>query len=220
MKPTRSPGRIAAAARRELELAAAVAREAVTQHHINSALRLIELGAGRVPASRMLEIYLRLHGIADAAAERLTYSVLAALGQQATPGQAAELLADPADDGGVSIIRVLRNRLRGRTHHDLRRQVELATGAAHAAHIELHVRHSARFAETLHASHSITQASEIYAEMVAVPKPLRDAVCIGLLDRIAARELPRHEPGQSPPAPRVALYPGSSRNRRAVQGRM
>jgi hypothetical protein len=214
MKPIKPSGRIPAGARRGLEMAAAIAREAATQHHIASALRLIELGAGKVSAVRMLDIYLRLHGIVDAPAELLRYSVLAALGTQAEPAQVGELLAEPDEPVQGSLLRVLRTRLRGRVHNQLRRQVELATGAAHAGLLELHVRHGIRFADELAGTHSVTQACTVYVEMAGVPAPLHDAVCILLLDRLATRELPRRDAAQ--PSPRVTIYPRSSRTRRAV----
>ena len=130
LKPSR---KLTVAKRRELEVLAALAREAVTQFHVNSALSLIELAAGRVSAVRMLDIYLRMHGIVSAEAELLSYSVLAALGPRASKGAAASLFGEgeePVTPERGSVFKILKGRLRGRIHHDLRRWVELATGAA------------------------------------------------------------------------------------------
>ncbi|MGH7466311.1 MAG: hypothetical protein ACREK1_14100, partial [Longimicrobiales bacterium] len=135
MSPRKPSRKLTVARRRELEVQAALAREAVTQFHVNSAISMIELAAGRVSAVRMLDIYLRMQGMVGPEAELLSYSVLAALGHRASKGSAASLFVDgeePAPQERGSILKLMRNRLRGRTHHDLRRGVELATGAAQA----------------------------------------------------------------------------------------
>lgn len=204
------------ARRRELEVAAAVAREAVTHFHVNSAISMIELAAGRVSAVRMLEIYLRMHNITGAEGELLAYSVLAALGHRASKGRAASLVVDgedPVASDNASMFRMLRSRLRGRVHHDLRRWVELATGAARAGLIDIHVRHAVRFARELADTHSVSQVCALYADMAGVPQTLRDSLYIYLLDRLASEELPR--PINSGGAQeRVTLHP--PRPRRAV----
>lgn len=218
MTSRRSSRKLTLARRRQLELAAAVAREAVTQHHVKSALRLIELGADRVTATRMLDIYMRLHGVVGAQAELLAYSVLAALGKRSPDSQVAALLVgrESVEDEPASLLHELKRRLRGRVHHDLRRWVELATGAAQARLLEIHVSHATRFADDLVESHSVAQACVLYADMAGVPAPLRDSLQILLLDRLAARELPHSALAVDPPE-RVALYPrGSGKTRRAV----
>lgn len=217
MSRERSSRRLSVARRRELEVAAAVAREAVTQFHVTSAISLIELAAERVSAVRMLEIYLRMHNITGPEGELLAYAVLAALGHQASRGKAASLVVDgedPVARDNRSIFRVLRSRLRGRVHHDLRRWVELATGAAQAGLVEIHARHAVKFARDLAETHSVSQACTLYVEMAGVPAPLRDSLYIHLLDRLAAEELPRpiHGGGASPE--RVAVHP--HRPRRVV----
>lgn len=205
-KPSRT---LSASRRRQLEVAAAVAREAVTKYHVTSALRLIELGADRVSVTRMLDIYLRLHGLLGAQAELLAYSVLAALGNRSPDGHTAALLAGRDNveaDEPVSLLHELKRRLRGRVHHDLRRWVELATGAAQAGILEIHVSHAIRFAEDLAPSHSVAQACALYADMAGVPRSLRDSLQILLLDRLASKELPRSEL-RIATTDRVALYP-------------
>ena len=217
MSGEKSARRMSVARRRELEVAAAVAREAVTQFHVTSAISLIELAAGRVSAVRMLEIYLRMHNITGPEGELLAYSVLAALGHQAARGKAASLVVDgedPVARENSSVFRVLKSRLRGRVHHDLRRWVELATGAAQAGLIEIHTRHAVRFARDLADTHSVSQACTIYTEMAGVPAPLRDSLYIHLLDRLASEELPRPIHGGSSPQDRVAVHP--HRPRRVV----
>jgi hypothetical protein len=197
MASRKTTRRLNVATRRELEVAAALAREAVTQFHVSSAISLIELANGRVSAVRMLEIYLRVHNITGAEGELLAYSVLAALGHRASKGKAASLVVDGEDSAApdsASLLRLLRMRLRGRVHHDLRRWVELATGSVQAGLIEIHVRHAVRFARELTETHSVSQACALYVEMAGVPAPLRESLHIHLLDRMAAEELPRPYP--------------------------
>jgi hypothetical protein len=213
---TRKPSRkLTVARRRELEVQAALAREAVTQFHVSSAIAMIELAAGRVSAVRMLAIYLRMHGIVGPEAELLSYSVLAALGHRASKGAAASLFVEgeePAQPESGSVLKVIRNRLRGRIHHDLRRWVELATGATQAGLLDIHVRHAVKFARELTESHSILQAVHLYSDMAGVPRSLRDPLYLFLLDRLAAEELPRQK--TAPQSDRVSLFP--HRSRRAV----
>ena len=215
---TRKPSRkMTVAKRRELEVQAALAREAVTQFHVNSAISMIELAAGRVSAVRMLDIYLRMHGITGPEAELLSYSVLAALGHRASKGSAASLFVEgeePAQPENATLLKVITRRLRGRVHHDLRRWVELATGAAQAGLLDIHVRHAAKFARELTESHTILQTVELYSEMAGVAPTLRDALYIFLLDRLAAEELPRRNQKTAPQTDRVSLFP--HRPRRAV----
>jgi hypothetical protein len=216
MSRGKSGRRMNVARRRELEVAAAVAREAVTQFHVSSAISLIELAAGRVSAVRMLEIYLRMHNITGPEGELLAYSVLAALGHRASKGKASSLVVDGEDSvvqDNNSLLRLLRVRLRGRVHHDLRRWVELATGAAQAGLVDIHVRHAVRFARDLADSHTVAQACDLYVEMAGVPLTLRDSVYIHLLDRLANEELPRPFPATNPQE-RVALH--AHRPRRVV----
>lgn len=217
MSPRKTSRKLTVAKRRELEVLAAVAREAVTQFHVQSAISMIELAAGRVSASRMLDIYLRVHGIGGPESELLSYSVLAALGHRASKGSSASLFVEgeePAPLEKASVLKLLKVRLKGRVHHDLRRWVELSTGATQAGLVEIHVRHAIRFVRELTDSHSISQATELYSDMAGVPESLRDVLYIFLLERLAAEELPRRADRNVPQTERVQLFP--HRPRRAV----
>lgn len=196
MNARRASRKLPAAKRRELEIRAAIARESVMQFHVTSAIRFIELADERVSAVRMLEIYLRLHRLLDASAELLAYRVLAALGQRSArngiaPNYFVEGEVPDDEENTRSLFRVVKNRLRGRTHHDLRRKVEIATGSTQIALIELHVRHSLKFVRDLAATHSITEAVALYSDMAGVQTSHREPLYLFLLDRLATEELPR-----------------------------
>lgn len=188
------------------------------RHHVESAIRLIELGAERVSAIRMLSIYVRLHSVRGPMAEQLAYSVLAALGNKSAVGELAAMLGDDELSAldNESLLKVVRNRLRGRVHHDLRRWVELATGAAQMGLLEVHLRHAQRFAEELVETHTVGEACAVYSEFAAVPEALRGSLSLTLLDRIAAKELPRRD-AATQPRNGVPLYPRPAvRAKRAV----
>ena len=62
MRPAKK-GKLTAEKRRELMVAAAVAREAILQLHVVRAMRLIEMCGNRVSVMRMISIYTRLHDL-------------------------------------------------------------------------------------------------------------------------------------------------------------
>lgn len=180
--------------RRELEVAAAIAREAVTQLHIDRAIELMRLGDGRVATLRMLEIYIRLHALTGATGQVVANRVMATLGRHGVRGVNAIGFEATSQEPGMddsSLFQVLRSRLRGRVNDELRRTVELHTGAAQAALLDLHVCHAREFAATLNATHSVEAACTVYREFVEVPTSLASVLYILVLDRVASDELPR-----------------------------
>lgn len=189
----RKKAKLTAEKRRELMVAAAVAHEAVLQTHVARVMRLIELSNNRVSVMRMLSIYTRLHNLSKMDVEALANRVLAVLGRSRksqTPAVYVEGESENFDDRR-SIVGSMRQRLRGRRLHDLRRWTELHTGSTQAALLEIHVRHALRFVHELNATHSIVEAIEVYEEMVGVPDIMTSALRIYVFDRLAAEELPK-----------------------------
>jgi hypothetical protein len=222
----------AASSRRELQVAAAVAREAVLELHAEGALSLIRHAEGRVSELRMLEIYVRILELPGPVAEAMANRVLAVLGrsqsvgighgmtgvnarQEGEPGRRTPVAdADVVEDR--SVFRTLRRRLRGRVHDELRRTVELQTGVARVALLDTHARHAHGFARLLAETHDIAAACGVYTEMVDVPRPLAAVLYIMVLDRIAAEEAPAWPASRSgaasalpqqPPLPRESRPP-------------
>ena len=186
--------KIPPAKRRELDVAAAVARESIMQLHVTRAVKLIDLSADRVSAVRVLNVYLRLHGMTGPTAELMAGRVLASLGHRASRGSVATLFVegeDSAEPEAASLFRVVRDRLRGRVHHELRRWFELYTGATHVALLEVHVRHAQKFVRELGETHSISSACTVYCELVGVPVTMREPLYLFVLDRLSTEELPR-----------------------------
>jgi hypothetical protein len=209
-KPSR---KLPPAKRRELQVAAAVAREAVLELHLNRALRLIELADQRVSAVRILSIYLRLQGLVGATAEVLANRVLAALGQRGRKGLTPSLFVEGEDESepnGRSFWRVVRDRLRGRVHDDLRRWVELHTGATQVAILDAHVRHALGFVRELAETHTIENACAVYCDLAEVPANLGLPLYMFVLDRLAADELPRKQKRVQADE-QISLYPPTVR---------
>ena len=195
MKPKKwSAPDVSKAERRELEVAAAVARDGVAQLHTTRALRMIDLAQGQVSAPRMLEIYIRLMGLQSADAVTVANRALATLGRRETRDGKAVLFVEGEDEPlseGFSLVTAVRDRLRGRVNHTLRRQIELHTGATHVALVELHVRHALEFVERLKETHTISHACSMYVDMAGVASNLKEPLYMAVLNRLAEVELPK-----------------------------
>lgn len=215
---SRKRTKLTPAKQRELQVVAAVAREAVLQLHLTRALKLIDLASSRVSVVRMLNIYTRMLNLNAADAEVLANKVLAAVGQRTRKGQPPSVFVEGEDEnvGELrSFVGVVRDRLKGRVLHDLRRWVQLHTGSTQAALIDLHVRHALRFVQELNDTATINEALDIYVEMVGVPPNMTDALYIYTLDRLAADELPRAQAAAAAEDPaQVPLFPAGRRSKR------
>jgi hypothetical protein len=184
----RSPRKLTLAKHRELQVAAAVAQDEIMQFHVASALRLIELAAGRVSAVRMVAIYLRMHCLGGSMAAMILNSALAALGQRASRGETASLVVEGEDwlaRAARTLLRVLRGRARPRVHHDLRRTTEFAYGATQVGLLELHIQHALRFAHELADTHDTQRAVDIYSVMTNVLDSTRRILYLQVLNRLA-----------------------------------
>lgn len=189
------PRQPAAPIRRKLDVACAVATEELLEAHSAHIMELIGLADGRVAPERMIDIYLRLQGIGQPHAMVVRTRVLAALGQRtrSAPEGAArsgpvEEIAPPPPRG---IFSLLRERFRGRVHTELRRWVELHTGRAAMALLDIHVRNALAFVDVMGAEAPLHQGVETYCEMLGVADSFRDVLYWMVLERIARAELPR-----------------------------
>jgi hypothetical protein len=203
-----------------LEMTAAIAREAVIDLHVERALDLIRLGDGAVGALRMLDIYIRLLSLSGTTRDVVANRALAALGAEA--GRTSSL-SSADDDVEPSVWRLLRRRLRGRVHDELRYAVELHTGVTQAALLELHVQHARCFVEQVGDRQNLSDACLLYTTVVNAPLSLRPILYPLVLARISAgaahSPAAAAEPGVLLGAsrPRIPAARGSLRSQQARQ---
>ena len=216
MSPRKRP-KLSAEKQRELQVAAAVARESLLQTHVTRALELIELAGNRVSVMRMLDIYSRVNSLARDEAEVVTNRVLAVIGRRKGKTETPAVYVEGEDDvpSDKRLFGTVRDRLKGRRMHELRRLVELHTGSTQAALIDIHVRHAQRVIEALADTHLIGEALLVYGELIDVPRNMTDAVSIYVLDRMADEELPRAQAHLAQDNEQVPLFPPQRRPKRA-----
>jgi hypothetical protein len=211
-----APRRLPETARPRWEIVAAAAQENVTRLHVQRALELVERADGSVPATRMLDIYLRLQGLPSGTLASIRNRTLAALGGSGADGVRAVSGADRTEAAGDvatdaeqdaptkrSVWRSVRRRLRGRVHAELRRLVELHAGVTQRQLLELHVRQAREFVELLGNEHPIEAGCDLYCELLNVPLPFAPLVYPLVLDAIAGEHLPRTWPVR-PRTPRAS----------------
>lgn len=214
--------KLSSAVRGRLKMAAAAAQEAVTQLHVERALEFVELAEGRVPPLRMLDVYLRLQALPPSEGTIVRNRTLAALGAAVTPSRRPAMgdqAAEPAEEGEQpeerSIWRTVRRRLRGRVNTELRRVVELHTGATQRLLLETHVRQARGIVTVLGEDQPIETACILYCELLHVPATLAAVLYPLVLDRIAAEQLPRSwvstraSASVAPRTPQTPVRPGS-----------
>lgn len=203
---TKTRVRLDPSVKRQLDVAAAVASEEVLQLHAARALELVELAGERVTAPRMLVIYARVHQLDATAAQAVMTRALAVLGQRAAEaGALVQAWKEDEEDEGLgearSLLRAVRERLRGRVHHDLRRWIEMHMGEVELALIDLHTTHTLRFLHVLGEEYPTYSAVEIYARMLGVRDSQRGSLYHNVLARLAAVHLPRPVPKDSAQVP-------------------
>src|SRR5262245_39167764 len=93
MKPKLSPEKS-----RELQVAAAVARETILQTHVTRALELIELAGNSVSVIRMLEIYTRVALLTRVEGEVVTNRLLAVIGRRLGQAEAPVVYVEGEED--------------------------------------------------------------------------------------------------------------------------
>jgi hypothetical protein len=185
---------------RELDVAIAVAREEVLETHTAQLLELVELSSGRVLAERISDIYLRLHMIQEAEAVVIRNRSLAVLGVRSRSVPTAPVAITelpPAEDGADAPrgpFKFLRERFRGRVHNELRRWVELHTGRAELALLEVHVRNAIRVVKLLSEHGPIHDAVQYYRERAGVRDAVGEVIYWTVLSRLCETDLPVQEP--------------------------
>ncbi len=163
-------------ARRQLDIALAVAAQRAQDVHVRQALELVTHAHGRVGMARALEIYGRIHGLAAEVERVLTTRVFAALGQ-------ADLRPDGSAAAGGGLLALVRRRLGGRRDVELRRWVEFHKGRTDRELVDVHVDAVARVHAVLSAR-SVADAVDWYAEATRLSGAMRDNVYLAALARL------------------------------------
>jgi hypothetical protein len=182
--------------RRRLELAVAVAQERILATHVEHALRLIDLVGEQVPFENALEIYTRLLRLGEDEARAITTRSLAIIGERASEAEVwPELITQAevdaaAEKGGRSLVRQIRQRLRGRVNDDVRRWVELAAARTEVAVLAVHVDNAVNFVELLQKEMLLTEAVELYLEALDVREAIAEVAYFMTLARLAEDHLP------------------------------
>lgn len=174
--------------RSETAILAAVAREALLECHVRHAVELVELGRGRVPPERMLEIYKRLHFLDDEMFQDVRGRSLALLGERALHYAVLTPVDEPSEDEEqpppVGVWTRVRAVFHGRIHHSLRREVDRHTGQTELVLMEVHTEHAVRFARSLERHFAPSRAVRLYAEAVGLRESLRETLYLLVLSRL------------------------------------
>lgn len=211
-----APGRIRFAFRypdavkRKLDVAAAMAWEALVQAHTRHALEFISLLDGHAPFDESAVRYIREMDIPPHMAAAVQTRVLAALEQRGVddwPGEPGPR-PDPHDAGASGGWRRLRPRdlLRGvrhrqRRHEEVDRIAELALARAEEGVIRVHVEHAARFAELLEPHFPLRRGIDEYIDALGLAGGRAQSVFQRAMARIADRRLPLAGLDVAPPGP-------------------
>lgn len=179
--------------REQLELAAAVATEAVQDAHVRFALELLDEGRDRVPVERLLDAYARLHSLTDDQHRHLTDRVFSALGRD--PDAARGTRLQPRG----SVIHRAATRLRGRVHPQLRAWLDRHAARAALSVLDLHVEHALRYAVILHDQRTADGAARLYAETLGLRPTEAEMVRLRVL---AEAPMPGEGEGEEGEGPR------------------
>ena len=207
------------ASQKQIELAAALARERVLDTHVAHVLELLERGRGEVSPPRLIEIYLRLHPLPQDDSRIVTHRVLVALGHQTLSGDAERADENqPAQpeapwEDPLSLPGRLRKRLRGRTNKELRRWVELQTGRAEVALLDVHIENVLRFVEILKPEESYAGVVTRYVEMLRVSEPWSEVLYFFALARLSPSSAVSIEEASLSEATQPTVFPGENKLR-------
>lgn len=163
--------------REQLDLAAAVATEAVQDAHVRFALDLLDEGGDRVPVERLLDAYARLLHLTDEQQRQLTDRVFGALGRDPDAARGTRLQARG------SVIHRAATRLRGRVHPGLRVWLDRHAARAALSVLDLHVEHALRYVVILLDQRTPEEAAGMYAETMGLRPTEAEMVRLRVLAR-------------------------------------
>lgn len=169
------------ATREQLDLAAAVATEAVQDAHVRFALELLDEGGDRIPVERLLDAYARLLHLTDDQQRQLTDRVFGALGRDPEAARGTRL------QSRGSVIRRAATRLRGRVHPKLRAWLDGHAARAALSVLDLHVEYALRFVVILVDQRAPEEAAALYADRLGLRPTEAEMVRLRVLARAPVR---------------------------------
>jgi hypothetical protein len=211
----RSSRRLADPMRRRLEVATAMAWEALVDAHADQALEFLTLLDGRLDMQEALSRYLREMGIIEPMSTSVRTKVLVAL-ENAEAGHAPLQLHEAEAAGGAeedeqeeegrwrrftpgALVSGVRERQRERDETD--RIIMLATARAEEEVIGTHVDNAITFAALLDSTLGLDRAVQEYIQTVGLGGPRAQAIFQRTMARLADVHLPkpRHPAVVRPP---------------------
>jgi len=174
-----------ASLRRRTRIAAAVAREQLLELHTGYAMELVEHARSVVPPPRVMEIYSRLHHIGAQDAAMLRQRVFALIGREVLePETKGSLSAREAEwEPAPTWLSVLRRRLQGRVHLELRDWIDWHTAGVEIELFEFHVIHATRCMDILTPFTSAARAVELYSQLLDVLSARREFLYFHVIHR-------------------------------------
>jgi hypothetical protein len=181
--------------RRRVELAVAVAQERLVSTHVKHALRLVQVAGDQMPFLNVLNMYSRVLRLSDDDARVVISRALATIGEEAArsdhwPEPPTEDAEEEPTGGRRWLMRLVRERLRGRVNEDLRKWVDFAAARAEVAILDTHIENALTFVELLEREMPVTDAAEVYLDSLRVRDSLSEVVYFSVLARLADQHLP------------------------------
>ena len=202
----RIPRSLPESVRRRLEVATAMAWEALVDAHMREALEFIELFEGRMTLEEALLRYLREMDLNETIASAIRTRVLVALEDRPHSGRPRLLHDDPQpeapeenDDGwrrfrpDVMVRGVLERQKR---NEDNERWIELSLARAEEGVIKTHIDNAITFAALLDGSITLSRAIQLYLGAVQLTGGRSQSV----FQRTMAQLADVHLPTSTPPA--------------------
>ena len=205
---------------RQIDLTTAVCQERLLATHVRHVLAMVDAVSDELPFDSAVDIYVRVLRLTPEQARNVGSRALATLGQRgALPtnhAPPAEVDADdeevPSERGNTSrsdlTFARFRRRIRGRVQEDLRHRINLAAARAEDTLVGTHVQNTLTFVESFGDEMGVSEAAELYLEIMLIQEGVADVIYNRALRVIADETLPPVE-GEvaAAPAGEVAQHP-------------
>jgi hypothetical protein len=173
-----------------LEMARAAARERLLGAYVRQGEELVRIVGDRLPASRALEIYVRLQELDDPTGREVCTRALAALADRwLGEGQQIEASAPEESDELLGPGQRLKAFLNRRHDPDLRVCFELHAARTKAVVMSVHIGNAVELAERFGSYDTLVQCVDDYVDALGVPADLMGGVTVLALERLGREHL-------------------------------